>query len=161
MKVVESPSKQKAYIKEYCRLRYLTKSKQIKVCTNRYKSTHRLQIAKHVKTRILTDIQFKLSRRLRTRIRNAVRRNFKVGSAVRDLGCSVAELKLYLESLFKPGMTWDNWGSGSGKWNIDHIKPLASFDLSDHKQFLQACHFTNLQPLWWEQNMLKGRTIMI
>jgi len=53
-------------------------------------------------------------------------------------------------------MTWDNYGSGPGSWNIDHIIPLSSFDLTDREQFLEACHYTNLQPLWFEDNMEKG-----
>jgi hypothetical protein len=41
-------------------------------------------------------------------------------------------------------------------WHIDHIRPLASFDLSDPFQFKEACHYTNLQPLWWMDNLIKG-----
>jgi hypothetical protein len=60
--------------------------------------------------RIKTDLGFKLQKRLRTRLWHALKSNQKSGSAVRDLGCSIAELKLYLESKFKPGMSWDNYG---------------------------------------------------
>lgn len=100
------------------------------------------------------DIQYRLRKGIRTRARDAVGRGVKAGSAVKDLGCSIEELKAHLEAQFKPGMTWGNW-SYEG-WHIDHIKPLASFDLTDRKQFLQACHYTNLQPLWAEENMKKG-----
>jgi hypothetical protein len=69
--------------------------------------------------------------------------------------CNVKKsLKLYLESKFQPGMSWDNWGRTG--WHIDHIKPLALFNLSDRKQFLEACHYTNLQPLWAKDNLSKG-----
>ena len=104
--------------------------------------------------RIKTDIQYKLSRRLRTRLYCALQGNQKTGSAVKDLGCSIDELKTHLESKFQSGMTWDNW-SFEG-WHIDHIKPLASFDLTDRKQLLLACHYTNLQPLWAIDNLSKG-----
>lgn len=43
--------------------------------------------------------------------------------------------------------------------NIDHIKPLASFDLTDRSQFLEACHYTNLQPLWSEDNIEKSNKL--
>jgi hypothetical protein len=79
--------------------------------------------------------------------------NAKAGSAVSDLGCSIPELKAYLEKMFQPGMTWENWGA----WHIDHIIPLASFDLTDREQFLKACHYTNLQPLWAPDNQRKGK----
>ncbi len=54
-------------------------------------------------------------------------------------------------------MTWENYGLGYGTWQIDHIKPLVSFDLSKREEFLQACHYTNLQPLWHEDHVKKTR----
>ena len=89
----------------------------------------------------------------------AIKKGVKVGSAVRDLGCSVQELKMYLEGLFRAGMTWETWGRGAGKWHIDHVKPLASFDLSDPAQAAAAVHFSNLQPLWEKENLAKGSRV--
>lgn len=100
--------------------------------------------------KLKTDVQFKLACRLRNRIWDSL----KSGSAVKDLGCTIDELKTYLESKFQTGMTWDNWSKDG--WHIDHIKPLASFDLSDRKQLLEACHYTNLQPLWAKDNLAKS-----
>jgi len=100
------------------------------------------------------NIQYKLGVRLRSRLYDALNVKHKVGSAVKDLGCSIDELKSYLESKFQPGMTWDNHTLDG--WHIDHIKPLASFDLTDRKQFLEACHYTNLQPLWAKDNLVKS-----
>ena len=77
-----------------------------------------------------------------------------MGSAVRDLGCSVEELKRHLEKQFQPKMNWENYGLYG--WHIDHIKPLVNFDLTNREQFLEACHYTNLQPLWAEDNLSKG-----
>lgn len=105
------------------------------------------------KKRMEEDLNFKLSARLRDRLNNALTNNQKAGSAVDDLGCSVEELKRHLESQFQPGMTWKNWSHDG--WHIDHIKPLISFDLTDRNQFLEACHYTNLQPLWAKDNFSK------
>jgi hypothetical protein len=97
-----------------------------------------------VRKKLDTDPLFKLAFNLRSRIRIAVRKNYKSGSAVKDLGCSVTFLKQYLESKFYGNMTWDNWGK---VWELDHIKPLFLFDLTDQEQFKQAVRYTNLQPL--------------
>lgn len=109
--------------------------------------------------RFKTDSNYKLACNLRSRLKSAINGNFKSGSAVKDLGCSIEELKQYLESKFLPGMSWDNHTVDG--WHIDHIKPLASFDLTDRQQFLEACHYTNLQPLWAKDNISKGDNISV
>lgn len=68
------------------------------------------------------------------------------------LGCSFEELKSHLESLFQPGMTWDNRGKFG--WHIDHIRPLVS--ARDKEELESLCHFSNLQPLWSGDNWTKG-----
>jgi hypothetical protein len=105
-----------------------------------------------------TNIPYKLSCNLRSRLNSAINNNYKSGSAVRDLGCTIEELKKYLESKFQPEMSWDNWTTDG--WHIDHIKPLASFDLTDKNQLLEACHYTNLQPLWATDNITKSDKIL-
>lgn len=100
-----------------------------------------------------TNPQMKLSLALRTRLRRVLQGRIKSVSAVKDLGCSISELKSYLESKFTLGMTWDNHGLYG--WHIDHIRPLASFDLQDLEEIKQAVHYTNLQPLWAEDNLRK------
>lgn len=69
------------------------------------------------------------------------------------IGCDWKTLVVWLEDAFEPGMTWDNYGT---RWHIDHVKPLAKFDLLDEKQAAVAWHFSNLQPLWAFDNMSKG-----
>jgi hypothetical protein len=102
-----------------------------------------------------TNPNFRLAANLRGRLGSAVKNNSKSGSAVSDLGCTIEFLKQHLSSKFQPGMSWNNWGNGFGKWNIDHIIPLAAFDLTDRQHVVLACHYFNLQPLWYEQNMSK------
>lgn len=85
----------------------------------------------------------------------AVKYGVKAGSAVRDLGCTIQEFRSYVEAFWEPGMTWANWGKGPGTWQLDHRRPLASFDLADRAQLLRACHFLNLQPLWHEEHIKK------
>lgn len=104
------------------------------------------------------DLNFKLKCALRTRLNEAINNKYKTGSAIKDLGCSVQELKEHLEKQFQNGMTWENWSVHG--WHIDHIIPLASFDLTDKEQFLKACHYTNLQPLWAKDNISKKDKIL-
>lgn len=95
---------------------------------------------------------YRLSCRLRIRLNKALNGNYRNGSAVRDLGCTIEALKSWLQYQFQPGMTWDNYG----EWEIDHVKPLASFDLMDRNQLLEACNWYNLQPMWRNNNRSKG-----
>jgi hypothetical protein len=76
----------------------------------------------------------------------------KSKSTMKLLGCDINWLRAWLEVSFKPGMTWENYGPG---WHVDHIRPCASFDLSDPSQQKLCFHFTNLQPLWAEENQEK------
>jgi len=107
------------------------------------------------KRRKQADPEYRLSQLLRDRLRKALKSGYKSGSAVRDLGCSIAEFRSYLESKFEVGMSWTNHGSGPGKWNIDHIVPLSKFDLTSRQHVVLACHYRNLQPLWFEDNIKK------
>lgn len=100
------------------------------------------------------DIQFKLKVNLRNRLNNAIKNKQKTGSAIADLGCSIEELEKHLEDQFTKGMSWGNYGD----WHIDHIKPLASFDLDNREELLKACNYKNLQPLWAEDNFKKNRS---
>lgn len=104
--------------------------------------------------RYSNDPSYRIARRLRGRLRAALHCGAKTGSAVSALGCTIEYLRLYIEGKFLPGMTWDNW-SRYGWW-IDHIRPLASFDLEDPAQMAIACHYTNLQPMWATDNIKKG-----
>lgn len=71
-------------------------------------------------------------------------------------GCTVAELRAYLESKWLPGMSWENYGLKG--WHVDHVTPCSFFDLSDPEQQLKCFHYTNLQPLWAFDNISKGGT---
>jgi len=101
-----------------------------------------------------TNPKVKIIIYLRNRFNEVIKRNTKSGSTIERLGCSIDFLKKHLESKFQEGMTWDNQGING--WHIDHIRPLASFDLSKKSEQFKACHYTNLQPLWEEDNLAKS-----
>ena len=160
----------KKEISEYKKRYYQTHKEEVKLKIEKYDKIHKKQRKKynkkycetHLKERriyqnnkIKTDVKFKLSKNLRNRLRMAIKNNQKVGSAVKDLGCSISEFKIYLESKFQPGMTWENWSLDG--WHIDHVVPVDFYNLQDKEEFLKACHYTNLQPLWAEENLKKGK----
>lgn len=101
-------------------------------------------------------VDLRIKEALRSRVRVALhgykRGSRKAGGAVSDLGCTIGELLVYLEAQFAPGMTWDNYG----EWELDHIKALSLFDLTDPVQFKEAANYKNLQPLWKVDNQKKG-----
>jgi hypothetical protein len=71
-------------------------------------------------------------------------------------GCTFHELKIYIESLWTMGMSWDNYGRGKNKWHVDHIIPCAYFNLKDDKEEKRCFHYSNLQPLWEPENLRKN-----
>ena len=106
--------------------------------------------------RSAVDIQFRLIRSCRRRLALSLKGNVKASSTYALIGCTPLQLKAHLEGQFRPGMSWDNWGRWG--WHIDHKRPISSFDLADPEQQAAACHFSNLQPLWWQENLSKGAT---
>lgn len=120
-----------------------------------YAKKHRTRLQEYVKHRKATDVQFRIRCQIGSRLADAVRRAGarKHESTLKLLGCTIPELRLHLASKFTPGMSWANWGKTG--WHIDHIRPLASFDLLDLEQLAHACHWTNLQPLWAADNYSK------
>ena len=113
---------------------------------------------KRYKERMGKDIDFRLSYVLRARLNRALNGIVKRESVINLLGCDIEKFKSYIELQFSEGMNWDNYGYYG--WHIDHIKPIASFDLTDPEQQKKCFHYTNLQPLWAEDNMSKGRKIV-
>jgi hypothetical protein len=106
--------------------------------------------------------QWKLKANLRGRYLDALKRHTSGGkvnkhhSAIELLGCDIEFYKQYLENQFHPDMTWENHGI---VWEIDHIIPCASFDLTDSKQQKECFHYLNTQPLHKSDNRSKGDKI--
>lgn len=98
--------------------------------------------------------KYKIRRYLSSRLARAVRvcQANKKYSTLNLIGCEIDFLMDYLSKKFTQGMSWTNYG----KWHIDHIKPCASFNMLDPQQQKECFHYTNLQPLWAEDNMKKG-----
>jgi len=151
---LKHPDKIKAKI-----LKYHKENKQkIALAKVKYREENKIKISeynkKYTQDKRKNDFNFKLSDNLRSRFRQAFKKRYKTGSAIKELGISIPEFKLYLERLFEPGMSWENYGRTG--WHIDHIKPLSKFDLKDIEEVREACYFGNLQPLWARDNLIKS-----
>lgn len=106
------------------------------------------------KERRKTDILFKMKQYMSSRIRIAFYStgNRKCKKTEEILCCTIAELKVYIESKMTDGMTWDNYGYYG--WHIDHLTPLAK--AKTEEEIIKLSHYTNLQPMWRLDNQKKG-----
>jgi hypothetical protein len=119
-----------------------------------YKKSVNNQIKQLNKSRLKTDPLYRVSCTLRTRTNQALAAKQwpKKSNFAQYLGCSPSELKIHLENLFKPGMTWENHSIYG--WHIDHVKPLSL--ANNEEELYKLCHYTNLQPMWAKDNLSKG-----
>lgn len=122
--------------------------------TREYKDKRNERLAEKYRN----DIDYRIAVLLRSRVHKAIKRKSST-LALKYLGCSLKEFQFYLEGKFQDGMSWDNWSYVG--WHIDHIIPLAYFDLADDEQMRKAYHYTNLQPLWARENILKSNKVVI
>lgn len=101
------------------------------------------------------DPKWKVVSSLRRRMNKLIKRGKAGSTRFSSLSdCSPAEMVIWIQSKFTGGMTWAN----HGQWHIDHVRPIASFDLYDPVQVSACMHFTNLQPLWAKDNLVKSDT---
>lgn len=96
----------------------------------------------------------RIAKNLRKRLKEFVGTGTSLGSFSAMVGCSKSELVKHLEGQFQLGMTWDNYGFDG--WHIDHIRPMASFDIEDKVTHKLVNHWKNLQPMWKDENHAKG-----
>ena len=134
--------KNKDYHKAYQKKYYVNNKKRHALAVKRYRH-------KNPKARIMDNFRCRLWKLLKNR-------NKKVNIKVIDfIGCTQLELIKHIESKFKDGMTWDNHNRYG--WHIDHIIPCDSFGYESFEDIKKCFHYTNLQPLWAEDNMAKGK----
>lgn len=108
--------------------------------------------AKYQKERRKNNIQYKLKDIIQKTIYSNLKSK-KLNKTLNYIGCDIEFLIKYLESNFLSEMSWGNHGE---IWEIDHIKPCASFDLTDIKQQKECFHYTNLQPLFKTSDIAKS-----
>jgi hypothetical protein len=164
----------KEYVKDKRRRRYLEKGEIIREkrkkyyyenrekCiegVNNYQKNNLQKVRKTQRNRHEirkdNDLSYRIVRILRGRVFMAIKNKGKRCSRTRQLiGCTIPFLIKYIEERFTDGMTWDNQGLRG--WHIDHIKPCSKFDLTKPEEQKKCFHYTNLQPLWWRDNLIKS-----
>ena len=153
---IENKDKIKKKQSEYCQ----NNKKLISIRRKKYMAINKKKINKKTylyrKEKKKNDIQYKVAMKIRSRVFNAIKRQsvVKAVSTIVLLGCTTEEARKHLESQFLEGMSWGNHGIHG--WHIDHIKPCASFDLTDVEQQKECFNFNNMQPLWAFDNLSKG-----
>ena len=164
--VSENPEK----IKEHSRKSYIKNKEKINLSGKKWRENNKQSSAEKKKlyyqktkeesrkyqlNKLHTDPQYRLTKNLRTRLYLVLKRNhvIKSNKTIEYLGCSKEYLKSYLQSKFTEGMSWENYG----KWHIDHIRPISTYDLTKEENIYEASNYTNLQPLWAKDNLSKSK----
>jgi hypothetical protein len=141
----------KFYYQEYRKIWEVENYDKVLETRKRFKEKNPGYINDYNKQRKKKDILF----RIISDMRNSVNRylKYKSKSTFDIVGCTPELLKEHLEKQFTDGMTWEN----RNKWHIDHVVPLSSAKTED--ELYKLCHYTNLQPLWAEDNLRKSNKV--
>ena len=151
--------REKIYVRNRCidcRKKYdVEYHKQNKEKKSQYTKDNRDRINERRQKRFESDSKYKIIEYTRARIRDALKHNAKKTKTKELLGCTIDELKAFLEFQFDENMSWDNHGK---YWSIDHVTPCASFDMSNIEEQKKCFHWPNLQPLTIQENRYKSNT---
>lgn len=146
------------------------KDKYLERSTKYYRQNKELILANNKRKRKETSFEFYRKRYAKTKLNKRLDPGLKAIMNIRQrvsyfikgkskrfskkLGCNLQQFKDHIESQFKPGMTWENYGQ---QWELDHKIPLALAWKQGEEQFKLACLYTNLQPLWINDHKLKTK----
>lgn len=109
----------------------------------------------YAKKQYYENPSYRIARICRSRITQGLKNQNadKISKSLNLLGCTANFYKKYLENKFQKGMTWDN----QGEWEIDHVIPVASFNLINEEEQYKCFNYKNTQPLWKIDNRKKGK----
>lgn len=155
---INNPEKTNEILKRHYKNNPHKRYESVKKWINKNIDKKREYRREYYKNHYKTESMFKLEKNLRNRLNDIFREKglIKKNRFIEFLGCDIIFFKKYIEGKFLDGMTWDN--KNFNGWHIDHIIPLSSAKTVEDTYKL--CHYTNLQPLWGKDNMIKGSKIM-
>jgi hypothetical protein len=145
--------------KEYEKERWKKYYKENKEKIKKYREANKEKInkyhKKYIRKRKQTEPLFRMKHNLKSRTYKAFKNKgySKTSKTQEMLGVDWEVVKQHIEEQFTEGMNWDN----QGEWHIDHIIPLAS--ANNKADLKKLCHYSNLQPLWAEDNISKSDKI--
>jgi hypothetical protein len=125
---------------------------RIKAYRIAYKSRHNELISQRKRN----DINFRMTRILRTRFHSFVSTRGKKTFNVLGMPCDM--FLRWIEFQFVDGMTWGNYGV---VWHLDHILPVSKFDLTNENEQCVCFNWTNFQPLYARDNLSKTNSIYL
>lgn len=164
-KTPEYKARQQAYkdqnkerLKQVAKLYYDANKDKKREYEKQYKANNRDKVNERMRKYFATNPNARLSHNLRARFHDALKRAMvgKTANTMHFLGADIKTVKNHITQQFVAGMSWENYG----EWEIDHILPVASFDLTSIEEQLKCFHYTNLQPLWKDMNRSKGKRIL-
>jgi hypothetical protein len=126
---------------------------------SKYNEKNKFNERKYRQNKYISDVEYRIKHNLGCRLRVALNKNRKADRTIKLIGCTIHELKEYIEKQFKPGMSWSNYGLHG--WHIDHIVPCDVFDLLKEEEQKKCFHYTNLQPLSCKDNLCKSNKLMV
>jgi hypothetical protein len=148
-----NPEQYKKQIKDYWGKVKVVQTEKKKVWINnnreKYNSYWTNRKKQEPEFKLLVNMRSRLSGYLKTLNITKKNKTFEI------VGCSPQFLKEHLEKQFVDGMTWEN----RNEWHIDHKTPLSS--AKTEEELYKLCHYTNLQPLWAEENLKKSNKIIV
>lgn len=149
--------------KEQLRQQRIKHAPKKAVRNKKWKKDNHKRLMEHQNYRRKNNLHIQLRHNLSKRIQMAIKEasGKKAKSSTTLLGCDIKTARKHLESLWKEGMSWGNYGIPKDDyfkgWHIDHIIPCAKFDLTKEEEQLKCFHYTNLQPLWARENLSKWK----
>jgi hypothetical protein len=150
-----SGRKNSSYYKQY---REENKEYFRKYCSDHYHANKDLY-REWNKNKYHSDFGFRLKHTVASRIWHALKtyEDLKNDRTIEYLGCSIGEYFTYLENQFDQNMNWENYGE---YWEIDHIKPIDSFDFNIEENIYACFHYMNTRPLNKTENKAKSNKII-
>lgn len=148
--------KNKEKTKEYQKQYRLDNKQQLSEKKKKYNKINSQHINKQKNNKKQTDLLFKLTCNIRSLICHSIKRQgyAKKSRTYQILGCTYEEFKQHLERQFTFGMNWEN----QGEWHLDHVYPVSL--AKDEQELIKLNHYTNFQPLWAIDNLLKGNKVI-